>query len=86
MQKYDVSKFIISNFSLDLPESEKRFVNRVLIDGIVDGWNNNIYFQPKEIVRVNHYTPKKHEIMQHKFGANRHKSAFMLSRWHFFQI
>lgn len=63
MQKYDVSKFIMSNLSLDLPENEKRFVNRVLINGIVDGWNNNIYFQPKEKVKINHYIPKNHIIM-----------------------
>ena len=63
MQKYDVSKFIVSNFSLDLPEAEKRFVNRVLINEIVDGWNHNIYFQPKEIVRINHYAPKNHILM-----------------------
>lgn len=63
MQKYNVSNFIISNILSDLSAQEKPLANRVLINGIVDGWNNNIYFQPKENTKINHYIPQNYRLM-----------------------
>ncbi|MBR3502095.1 MAG: hypothetical protein IKO06_04225 [Alphaproteobacteria bacterium] len=63
MQKYDVSNFIIANALGELPTAENKIARRILIGGIVDGWNNNIYFQPKERLKINHYVPKRTEIM-----------------------
>ena len=63
MQKYDVSNFIISNLLFELPERDKPSVNRVLINNLVDGWNNNIYFYPKENAKINHYIPQNHHLM-----------------------
>lgn len=63
MQKYDVSNFIISNILLGLSAKEKPVTNRVLINNIVDGWNNDIYFQPKETLKINHYIPKNYDLM-----------------------
>ena len=63
MQKYDVSKYIISNLLNDLSLPEKPMINRILINNIVDGWNKNIYFQPEESLKINHYTPKNHHLM-----------------------
>ncbi len=63
MQKYDVSKFIISNLMNDLAVTEKPVISRVLISGIVDGWNNNVYFQPKEIIKRNRFISKNNNLM-----------------------
>lgn len=63
MQKYDVGKFIMANALIDVNLAEKPSINRVFINGLVDGWNNNVYFQPKEVVRINHYIPRKYNLM-----------------------
>ena len=63
MQKYDVSKFIISNLMNDLAVTEKPVISRVLISGIVDGWNNNVYFQPKEAIKFEHFISKNNNLM-----------------------
>jgi hypothetical protein len=63
MQKYDVSNFIIANALGELPTAGNKVARRILISGIVDGWGNNIYFQPKESVKINHYFPKNHVLM-----------------------
>lgn len=63
MQKYDVSKFIMANFLTELPDEEKPVANRILINGIVDGWNNNIYFQPRESLKIHHYIPQNYHLM-----------------------
>ena len=63
MQKYDVSKFIMSNLINDFSATENKLTKRILISSIVDGWNHDIYFQPKEKVRVNHNIPKNYEFM-----------------------
>lgn len=63
MQKYDVSNFIISNLLFDLPAKEKPLADRVVINNLVDGWNNNIYFYPKDTTGINHYIPQNHHLM-----------------------
>lgn len=63
MQKYDVSNFIMSNLLTGLSVTEKPSLNRVLINNIVDGWNNKIYFQPKESIKINHYIPQNYTRM-----------------------
>lgn len=63
MQKYDVSNFIIANILSDLTAQEKPLANKILINNIVDGWNNNIYFHPKENAKINHYIPQNNHLM-----------------------
>lgn len=63
MQKYDVSKFIISNFTTEVPEVEKNLANRIVINEIVDGWSNSIYFQPRKQIKINHYFPHNNYLM-----------------------
>ena len=63
MQKYDVSKFIISSFLSQVLDDEKSVVNRILINEIVDGWNNSIYFQSKKQLKINSYISQKYNIM-----------------------
>lgn len=63
MQKYDVSKFIISNFITEVPDVEKNLANRIVINEIVDGWSNSVYFQPREQIKINHYFPHNNYLM-----------------------
>ncbi len=61
MQKYDVSKYIISQLAIDLSLPKKAVINRILISNIVEGWNNNIYIQPQENIKTtSQSTPKKY--------------------------
>lgn len=63
MKKYDVSNFIISNILFNIPPREKPLADRVLINNLVDGWNNHIYFYPKQDAKINHYLPQNHHLM-----------------------
>lgn len=63
MQKYDVSKFIMANYLTEISDEEKPIANRILINEIVDGWNKNIYFQPKSSIKINHYIPHNYRLM-----------------------
>ena len=61
MQKYDVSKYIISQLVIDLSLPKKAVINRMLISDIVDGWYNNIYIQPQENIKItSNLAPKKY--------------------------
>ena len=63
MQEYDVSKFIMANFLTQVSDEERPVTNRILVNNIVEKWNNNIYFQPKDQFKINHYIPKNYSLM-----------------------
>ena len=63
MQKYDVSNFLLSEFLSHVSDEEKPIANRILIDEMVNGWNNSIYFMPKNKLKINHYLPQNYRLM-----------------------
>lgn len=63
MQKYDVSNFILADFLSGVSETEKPVIERILIGGIVDGWNNEIYFQPKNTLKIKQDILPEYDLM-----------------------